>query len=140
MANKAMNLQVYALKDAKGNPTNYVKLRDIAYLLNGTTAQFELGCDGNVNILTKTKYSPNGSEMKTPFSGDRTYTIPTAKTNINGKVSDLEAIVLTDDNGGGYTYYKLRDIAEALNFNVAWRNGIVVETNKPTPAPDPGAF
>jgi len=128
---KTMNLQAYALKDAKGNPTNYVKLRDIAYLLNGTTAQFELGWDGNVNILTKTKYSPNGSEMKTPFSGDRTYTIPTAKTNINGKVSDLEAIVLTDDNGGGYTYYKLRDIAEALNFNVAWRNGIVVETNKP---------
>lgn len=53
---------------------------------------------------------------------------------------NLQVYALKDAKGNPTNYVKLRDIAEALNFNVAWRNGIVVETNKPTPAPDPGAF
>jgi len=128
-----VTLEAYALKDENGNPTNYVKLRDVAYVLNGTAAQFEVGWDGNVNIVTGSPYTPNGSEMKTPFSGDRTYTIPTAQTNVNGAAADLAAISLTDDNGGGYTYYQLRDLGRALGFNVGWsgERGIYIETDKP---------
>lgn len=130
---KSVTLEAYALKDENGYPTNYVKLRDIAYLLNGTAAQFEVGWDGNVNIVTDSPYTPNGSEMSTPFSSDRSYTIPTAQTNINGAAADLAAISLTDDNGGGYTYYQLRDLGRALGFNVGWSGecGIFIETDKP---------
>ncbi len=32
--------------------------------------------------------------------------------------ANLEAIVLTDGNGGVYTYYKLRDMGKAIGFNV----------------------
>ena len=32
----AVIFQAYALKDAYGNDTNYVKLRDVAQILNGT--------------------------------------------------------------------------------------------------------
>lgn len=47
----------------------------------------------------------------------------------------LDSITLTDDNGGGYTYYKLRDLGTALGFEVDWTSetGITVDT----PAAEP---
>ena len=128
-----VELPAYALKDENGYATNYVKLRDVASLLNGTAARFEVGWDGNVNIITGQPYTPNGTELSTPFSGDRTYTAPTSTTNVNGAAADLDAIVLTDDSGGGYTYYQLRDLGRTLGFNVGWsaEQGIYIETDKP---------
>ena len=122
--------QFYALKDQSGNDTNYIKLRDLAYVLNGTAAQFSVGWDGAVNIETGKAYTPNNSEMSTPFSGQRTYTPATAQTKINAKAADLDAIVLTDDNAGAYTYYKLRDLGNALGFRVDWsaEKGVYIET------------
>ncbi len=130
---KSVELQAYALKDENGYDTNYVKLRDVAYLLNGSAAQFNVTWDGAVNIVTETAYVVNFSEMKTPFSGNRTYAIATAETKINGATADLEAILLTDDLGGGYTYYKLRDLGQAIGFNVSWISGvgITIATDEP---------
>lgn len=138
----AVVFQAYALKDASGNDTNYVKLRDVAQVLNGTAVQFEVGWNGAVNIETGKSYTANGSEMKTPFAGDRAYSPATAPTSINGAVAALEAIVLVDDNGGAYTYYKLRDLGAALGFQVDWtaEKGIFIETGStqaPAPAPEP---
>lgn len=138
----AVVFQAYALKDAKGNDTNYVKLRDVAQILNGTAVQFEVGWNGAVNIETGKSYTSNGSEMKTPFTGNRAYETATAPTNINGAVAPLEAIVLLDDKGGAYTYYKLRDLGTALGFQVDWtaEKGIFIETGSaqvPTPTPTP---
>ncbi len=130
---QAVSFQMYALKDANGSPTNYVKVRDVALLLNGTKAQFGVGYDGAVNLMPGQPYTPDGSEMKTPFSGDRAYTLPKAATKINGQASDLKAIVLSSDSGGGFTYYKLRDLGKALGFNVGWSKdrGVFIETGKP---------
>lgn len=128
--NQRIEFDTYALKDANGNLTNYIKLRDIASLLNGTAAQFDVSWDGAVNILSGQAYTPNGSEMTTPFSGDRAYTFATAPTKVNGKEIAMDAIVLKDDQGGAYTYYKLRDLGEALGFTVDWsaQRGIYIET------------
>lgn len=128
-----IEFQCYALKDAGGNPTNYIKLRDLAILLNGTAAQFDVGWDGNVNILTRKAYTPNGSELKTPFSGDRAYQEAGTVTKVDGRDASLAAFMLLDDAGGGYTYYKLRDLGRAVGFNVGWSadRGIFVETDKP---------
>lgn len=128
-----IEFQCYALKDEKGNPTNYIKLRDLAILLNGSAAQFDVGWDGSVNILPHTAYTPNGSELRTPFSGDRAYRDSDAVTKIGGQAVPLSAFMLTDNAGGGYTYYKLRDLGEAIGFNVGWSadRGIFVETDKP---------
>lgn len=127
---KKIEFQCYALKDAAGNDTNYIKLRDLADILNGSAAQFEVGWDGNVTITTKTAYTKNGSEQNTPFSGNRAYKEVTAQTMVNGKAADLAAFTLTDDAGGGYTYYKLRDLGAALGFKVDWtaERGIFIET------------
>ena len=130
---KKVTFQTYALKDANGNPTQYVKIRDLALALNDTAARFSVDWDGSVNIVTGKAYAPNGSENKTPFSGDRAYKTPTSPANVNGKASDLQAIVLTDDSGGQYNYYKFRDLGRALGFNVGWTSarGSFIETGKP---------
>lgn len=125
--------QCYALKDESGNLTNYIKLRDLAILLNGSAAQFQVGWDGGVTITTQTAYVPNGSELTTPYSGDRTYQNSDTATKVNGQAAQLAAFVLQDDQGGGYTYYQLRDLGKALGFNVGWSadRGIFLETDKP---------
>ena len=128
-----MTFETYALKDASGNDINYIKVRDLALALNGTAAQFAVDWDGVVNLRSSTPYTPNGSENHTPFSGNRTYSLPEAPTNVNGSASSLQAIVLTDDNGGDYTYYKLRDLGQALGFNVGYANdvGVFIQTDRP---------
>ena len=121
------------LPGSNGGETNYVRLRDIASLLNGTNAQFGVDWDGNVIIVPDEAYKPNGTEMQAPFSGDRRYQKADAKTVIYGESIPFTAILLTDDQGGGYTYYKLRDLGKVLNFNVGWSNsrGIYIESNHP---------
>lgn len=133
---KKVEFQMYALRDAEGNPTNYVKVRDLALALKGTQAQFNVGWNQEakvVDLAAKAPYTPNGSENSTPFSGERSYTVPTNPTNVGGAPSDLQAIVLTDDTGGAYTYYQLRDLGKKLGFNVSWNTekGVFIETGKP---------
>lgn len=125
-----VEFQCYALKDENDNPTNYLKLRDVAFVLNGTVDRFNVSWDGAVNIETGKTYVLNGSEMFTPFFGDRAYETVTAETRVNGSPAALDAIVLKDDNGGAYTYYKLRDLGAALGFIVDWtaEKGIFIET------------
>lgn len=130
---KAVEFQCYALKDQSGNDTNYIKLRDLADILNGSAAQFQVDWNGKVTITTGQGYTKDGSERSTPFSGRRVYKEVTDQTLVNGKAADLAAFTLMDDNGGGYTYYQLRDLGKALGFNVGWSadKGIFVETSKP---------
>ena len=125
-----VTLQAYARKDANGNGTNYVKLRDVALLLNGTKAQFQVDWDGAVNLTTGRAYTRDGTEMNTPFTGDRACEPATATTRVNGQPVQLSAILLKDDKGNGYTYYKLRDLGAALGFAVNWspERGVSIET------------
>ncbi len=130
---KAVDFQMYALKDANGNLTNYIKLRDMAYVLNDTKAQFAVGYDGTISLTTGQPYQAGGTEMTTPYSGDRAYTGGAQTLKIDGKDVAMTAITLTDDNGGGYSYFKLRDLGKALGFNVGYsnENGVFIESDKP---------
>lgn len=139
-------LQAYALKDpATGYETNYVKLRDLALALRGTSARFEVGWSGAVDLTLGEVYTPNGTEDQTPWTGDRAYAPYTGKTKVNGAEVKLDAIVLRDDQGGGYTYYKLRDLGAALGFGVDWdsKRGVILNTAQATTrlaVPDPLAY
>lgn len=128
-----ITFRTYALVDEKGGETNFVKLRDVAYVMNGTAAHFGVEWDGSVIIAPMDGYLANGSEMTTPFSGDRAYTKASAATKIYGQSVPFSAIYLTDDNGGGYTYYKLRDLGQVLDFDVSWsaQRGIYIESDQP---------
>ena len=125
-----ITFQCYALKDANGNDTNYIKLRDLADILNGTAAQFEVGWNGSITITTGKAYTKNGTEQNTPFSGNRAYEKTAVTTLVNGSAVALDTFQLKDDNGGGYTYYKLRDLGNALGITVDWsaERGIYIET------------
>lgn len=129
-----LSLSVYAIRDPEtGNPTNYVRLRDLAVLMTGTQAGFDVGWDGAVNIYPAAEYTPQGVEGQTPFSGDMPYLRYDGETRVAGRSSAFSTIWLTDSNGGGYTYYRLRDLGRALGFNVRWdsdRDIICIESDR----------
>ena len=109
---------------------NYFKLRDIAYLLNGTPAQFSVDWDAENNvawIVSGQPYTANGSELI--IGADRSATAVRSPQTIviDGEVrSDLAAFNLAGNN-----FFKLRDLGEALGFQVdfdAATNTAVVTT------------
>ena len=132
---RKLTMPAYKLVSADGD-TNYVRLRDLAQLLNGTAAQFDVtwnGTAGAVNITAHHAYDhPNGTEGGAPFHGPQAYSAFTGSTLINNRTAALDAFVITHD-GGGHTYYQLRELGRALNFNVGWsaERGVFIETDKP---------
>ncbi|MCM1440535.1 MAG: hypothetical protein NC131_15250, partial [Roseburia sp.] len=141
---KSVTFQTYALHDNYGGETNYIRIRDMAHYLNGTKAQFEVEWrdewgtgDGTILLSSGYPYTPNGSELSTPFSGPRAYQVGTGGKGIfigARQYSDEEmgSIILTADDGGGYTYFKLRDLGKYLGFNVSYIDGqVVVNTGEP---------
>ncbi len=130
-----ITLPAYALRDEHGFPTNYVRLRDLAQLLNGTAAQFDVtwSQEAGIGIATKSAYlNPNGTEGQIPFSGDQPYKAYLNDTSVDGSALPLTAYQITYQRGG-HTYYKLRDLGKAIGFNVGWsaERGIFIETDKP---------
>lgn len=109
--------------------TNYIALRELARILNGTAAQFDVSWDGKVTISTQTAYTPDSDAEWTPPDGDLFYEDKETVTIVDGEAITLDAFVLTDETGGGHTYYKLRDLARMLNFTVEWsaKDGISLE-------------
>ena len=71
--------------------------------------------------------------MKTHFSCDRAYTGGAQPIQVDSKAVNMTAITLLDDAGGGYNYFKLRDLGAALGFNVGWskEQGVFIESDKP---------
>lgn len=130
-----VEFQMFALKDENGNATNYVKLRELAQALNGTSSQFNVTWDGSVKVLFWEEYVPNGTEDLTPFPPDQPqpFRYLDQPTIIHDGKQYLDAIVLTDAGGGGHTYYQLRQLQYLLNYKVDWsaENGISITPNKP---------
>jgi alpha-tubulin suppressor-like RCC1 family protein len=110
---------------------NYFKLRDLAYVLNGTQKQFDVRYDdlSNAIILTSQKtYTVAGGEMTAGGAAAKT-PVPTAqKIYLDGA-----EVVFTAYNIGGSNYFKLRDIGEAFDFGVDYdggRNADSIDTGK----------
>ena len=127
-----VTLDAYTLKAANGGDVTYVKLRDIAALLENTNAKFNVDWKrGAIYVTTKTAYTTkNGGELKAISGADGSYKWNTAPVLFDGTTKALEGIVITDGNGGGHTYFKLRDLGAALGFKVDWtaQRGIFIET------------
>ncbi len=130
-----VDIQGYTLKAGNGGDVTYVKLRDIAALLDGTAAQFNVDWrSGAIYVDAGTAYtSKNGTELKAITRADESYKWNTAPVLFSGETKALEGIVITDAAGGGHTFFKLRDLGAAVGFNVGWDadRGIYIETDKP---------
>ena len=109
--------------------SNYFKLRDLAYVLNGTEKQFEVGWDNASKTITLTSgqgYTANGSEMA-KGGGAQSASVSASKLIIDGKEVSLTAYSI-----GGNNYFKLRDIGQAFDFGIGWDNAsktITIDTS-----------
>jgi hypothetical protein len=99
--------------------SNYFKLRDIAAALNGTLSQFSVGWDAEANAISLTsgeEYTFAGGELtKSGNASGKTGVPSNSVIYLDGEPVDLTAY-----NIDGNNYFKLRDLARALNFGVGW--------------------
>jgi ABC-type sugar transport system substrate-binding protein len=120
--------------------SNYFKLRDLAYALSGTPKRFEVGYDGATKAIALTSgqsYTAVGGEMGSSGAGNKAANPTSSKIYLDGS-----EISLTAYNIGGYNYFKLRDIGQALNFGVDWDGAsqtVAIDTSRgytPEETPD----
>ena len=110
---------------------NYFKLRDLAYVLNGTDKQFEVSWDSDANAILLTSgesYTAVGGEMTAGTGAAQS-----AKATASKILVDGEEVSLTAYNINGSNYFKLRDIGELFNFGVEWNSEsqtISIDTSK----------
>jgi hypothetical protein len=124
---KAVSFEAYNI-----NGYNYFKLRDLAKALNGTQKQFEISWNPSnnvINITSGNKYTESGGELSLASKNKQIKdAIPIiSKLYINGKEMNF-----TSYNIEGYNYFKLRDIATALDFGTTWdesTNTIRIDTS-----------
>jgi hypothetical protein len=97
---------------------NWLRLRDVAMLLNGTEKQFSIGYDAATNTITITTgeaYTPLGDELLDLLTEDIKAAASPQKLIFNGELIDVAAF-----NIGGYNYFRLRDLAILLDFGVIY--------------------
>lgn len=98
---------------------NYFKLRDLAMVLTGSDRQFDLGWNSAKNAISLTTdkaYSPVGGELtQASKKVAATAQISFDAVYMNGTEISLKAYKINGNN-----YFKLRDVAEAIDFGVAW--------------------
>ena len=100
------------------NGNNYFKLRDLAALLNGTQAQFQVGWNDaarTITLTTDAAYTAVGGELAKGSSLNQFGVATDAGIYVDGAPADLAAYNINDNN-----YFKLRDLGKVLGFNVGW--------------------
>ncbi len=115
------------------NGNNYFKLRDLALALKGSGKQFDVGWDqasNSIILYSNQAYKTMGEEAPAQASQKA---VPAQKTS--SKILAADRIVAFDAyNINGNNFFKLRDIAELLDFELTWDAGagaIRVDTAKP---------
>ncbi|MCR5262909.1 MAG: copper amine oxidase N-terminal domain-containing protein, partial [Clostridiales bacterium] len=105
------NAEIYNINDK-----NYFKLRDIAAMLNGTGSQFSVEYDAEaqmISITTGAAYEPTGGELVVGEDKSDSCVVSGQKVMIDGETAELTAY-----NLGGNNFFGLRDLGEALGFDV----------------------
>ena len=109
---------------------NFFKLRDLAYVLNGTLKQFAVGWNDETQAITLTsgrQYFPTGDEI---MPGDGT--AKTARRNAAINISkDGEPVTITAYLIEGYNFMRLRDVLRLFDVGVIWdetANAVRIDT------------
>ena len=109
---------------------NFFRLRDLAYVLNGTNKQFSVDWDEAASAISLTSgqpYEPIGGEMALGDGTPQTATPTTSRVFINGVGLNLTAYNISGNN-----FFRLRDIMMAFDIGVAWdetTSTIAIDTN-----------
>jgi hypothetical protein len=127
-----INKAIVAFEAYNISGNNYFKLRDVAMALMQTEKRFSVYYDSTKNkieITMSESYIPVGGELS--ISGKQTAVQAAATSSdvfLRGKKINLTAY-----NIGGNNYFKLRDIAAAINFSVIYdskTNTVVIDTTR----------
>ena len=111
---EAKDAEIYNVNDE-----NYFKLRDIAMLLNGTGSQFSVGYDPaskTIAVVTGEAYVPLGGELEIPEE-DKSGSCVVSSQSLT---IDGEPVALTAYNLAGNNFFGLRELGEALGFDVEY--------------------
>lgn len=105
------------------NSTNYLQLRAIAAMLNGTAAQFDMGWDGQYAVIEPGK-SYSGAVTETKLQKTTNVRQSGTKFKMNGEVFTFADTRLID---GDTNYLQLREFAQKLSgtasqFNLYYDN------------------
>jgi len=94
--------------------TNYFKLRDLAALLKGTPAQFDVGYDASRNAVVMTRGAAYDGAAATEFADNSASAVASPQTvELDGQAVDLTAY-----NIGGSNFFGLRELAAYLGYSV----------------------
>lgn len=110
---EAVETEVYNID---GN--NYFKLRDVAAMLNGSDAQFDVyyDCDTKtIEVTTNTAYNAIGNELKPGEDKSASCVVASQSVEINGEKAEL-----TVYNIGGNTFFKLAELAKVIGFELSY--------------------
>ena len=107
---------------------NFLKLRDIAYLLSGTKAEFNISWDSilkKIKLVSGQKYISTGDELTNTSLATKKAQETSVKIDLNKKSVSLDAYEID-----GNIFVKLRDIGNLLGFSVEWNSlNSVIEIN-----------
>ncbi len=118
------------------NDNNYFKLRDLAWALKGSGKQFDVGWDqasNSIILYSNQAYETMGGEIPAQPGQASQGAIPAKKTSSKILAAD-KAIAFDAYNINGNNFFKLRDIAELLDFELTWdaaAGAIRIDTAKP---------
>lgn len=115
------------------NGNNYFKLRDLAYVLSGTEKQFDVYwqddvTDATITLTTGRSYTAVGTEMSAKGTEPKSAAASTWNIYLDSKKVNLAAYTIDGTN-----YFKLRDLAQAIDFSLEWdgsTNTITIDTTK----------
>ena len=122
-----MPLSAYMIKGS-----HYFKLRDIAFLLSGTGSQFEVvwnAEDRTIRLTSGAEYTPEGNEMNLAEEGPRPYRPTPSELYLDEVLYEFESYIID-----GYNYFRLRDMAAFIGFDVRWigeTRTVIITTREP---------
>ncbi len=114
----------------KINDNNFIKLRDLAYMLNNTNKNFEVTWNNeaqSIEMLSNNTYTVVGGEMVQSDGSAKTATLNQSQIYVDGKAVTLVAYKIDDNN-----FFKLRDIMQIFDVAVGWEastDAVTLDTN-----------
>ncbi len=112
--------------------SNYFKLRDVAMALAGTEVEYSVGYDNATSSITigfEDAYKPVGGELSVSTkSTTKKATLSNAKVIVDGESEQFTAY-----NIDGNNYFKIRELAECIDFAIGYdqkTNTVTIDTTR----------
>ena len=118
VANLLVDGKTVAINGYTVNNSNYFKIRDIAMLLRNTSCKFNVEWESNLNairIYPNTNYVVIGGELSNDIENEMNVAQSDTPIYVNDRKTAITAY-----NINGSSYFKIRDIGDAVGFDIWW--------------------